>query len=410
VQRPCSIYSILSHPAPPPSERSLIIQLLDTHIHASQYPNAGIFGTSTLLSWLQTYTFPLEASLADPTKAHRVYTRAIRSTLSHGTTTAAFYATLHVDSTNLLASLCLAAGQRAFIGRCNQDSHLHPDYYRDFSAQSALDDTHKTIGYCRSIDPEGKIVQPIITPRFAPSCTKDLLYGLGKMAKDDPTIRIQTHISENTSEVALVKDLFPESPSYAAVYDEVGLLTDRTILAHAVHLTDDERALVKKRDAKISHCPPSNSSLGSGLCHVRKYLDDGITVGLGTDVSGGYSASILEAARQAAMVSRLVGFHENTEGPKLTVPEILYLATKGGAKVVGLEDKIGGFEKGMEWDAQVIELDGVGDGGEQGDVGGQCDFFGWESWEDTVAKWFYGGDDRNVRAVYVAGRLVHERS
>jgi guanine deaminase len=282
-------------------------------------------------------------------------------------------------------------------------------YYRDESVESALADTKRTIGYCRSIDPEGKIVQPILTPRFAPSCTKDLLDGLGKMAKDDRTLRIQTHISENTNEVKLVSELFPECDSYAAVYDEAGLLTNRTILAHAVHLSAEEMALVKKRDAKVSHCPPSNSSLGSGLCPVRKLLDEGVDVGLGTDVSGGYSSSILEAARQAATVSRLVGFYEKTEKPKLTVPEILYLATKGGAKVVGLEAKVGSFEAGMEWDAQMIELDGVGEQGEQGDIGGQCHYFGWESWPDTIAKWFYGGDDRNVQAVYVAGRLVHER-
>ncbi|RDW77035.1 guanine deaminase-1 [Coleophoma cylindrospora] len=379
---------------------------LDSHIHASQYPNAGIFGKTTLLDWLNKYTFPLEASLADTDKAKKVYTRCIERTLSHGTTTAAYYATISVPSTNLLADLCLSFGQRAFIGRVCMDTDLQPDFYRDSSAESALADTKATIAHIASIDPTHSLICPIITPRFAPSCSSPLMHSLGALQKET-NLPIQTHISENKNENELVKKLFPDAASYTDVYDSHGLLCPKTILAHAVHITEEEAALIKKRQAKISHCPASNSAITSGTAKVRWMLEKGLDVGLGTDMSGGYSASILEAARQALLVSRHVAMGGDDKA-KLSIEEVLYLATRGGAKVVGLEDKIGGFEVGKEWDAQLIALGSV-DNESKGDKG-LVDIFGWESWEEKIAKWVFNGDDRTTSAVWVKGRLVvHER-
>jgi len=381
---------------------------IDTHIHASQYPNAGIFGKSTLLDWLNTYTFPLESSLSSLDKAQKVYSRCIARTLSNGTTTAAYYATISVPSTNLLADLCLAAGQRAFIGRCCMDS-LSPEWYRDSSAESSVQDTIKTIDHINNIDPNYALVSPIITPRFAPSCTPALLHGLGDLQKKTG-LPVQTHISENHNEIALVKELFPDHKHYTDVYDKHGLLSSRTILAHAVHLSEDERTLIKKRGSKISHCPASNSAITSGACRVRWLLDGGVDVGLGTDMSGGYSPSILEAVRQALLVSRHVAMGQAGDVTKLSVEEVLYLGTRGGAKVVGLEKKVGGFEVGMEWDAQLIGMDLVREDGKLGERDeGPVDIFGWESWDDKVAKWVFNGDDRNTLAVWVKGRLVHEK-
>ncbi|KAL2121416.1 hypothetical protein VTJ04DRAFT_5443 [Mycothermus thermophilus] len=416
---------------------------IDTHIHASQYPNAGIFGQSTLLDWLNTYTFPLEASLADPARAKRVYSRVVRRTLVHGTTCAAYYATIDATSTNLLADICLAAGQRALIGRVCMDQ-LSPDYYRDESADAAISATKETIAHIRAIDPDMSIVRPIITPRFAPACSFDLMRRLADLAEQEQ-LPIQTHISENVNEIALVKSLFPpsvtgaiptednghEPDSYAAVYDAAGLLTERTILAHAVHLTEGEAKLVATRKSKVSHCPCSNSALGSGAARVRWLLDRGIVCGLGSDVSGGYSPSVLEAARNAVLVSRHIAAAgvvsaaasgtgdadamekatEQADRQKLSVEEVLYLATRGGAETVGLGNKVGAFEVGMEWDAQLIGLGVVGEEGEdeRDDGHGNVDVFGWESWPDRVAKWVYTGDDRNVKSVWVKGRLVHQR-
>ncbi|KAG5301919.1 chlorohydrolase [Histoplasma ohiense] len=415
---------------------------IDSHIHAPQYPNSGIFGSSTLLDWLETYTFPLESSFGNkgnpsepPPSARTVYNRIVSRTLSHGTTCAAYYATIHVPATNLLATICHAKGQRALVGRvCMDNSAICPEYYRDESAACSISATKATIAHIRTLDPSSALIRPIITPRFAPSCTPKALSDLGALAAStSPPTPIQTHISENLNEIALVAKLFPTSKSYADVYDSAGLLTPHTILAHAVHLSGDERALVAARRSAVAHCPASNSAIGSGLCPVRELLDEGITVGLGTDVSGGWSPSVLEAVRQACLVSRLVPFG-NSNGSAAAVPsrggkgagrekigveEGLYLATRGGAGVVGLQDVIGGFEVGMYWDAQMVEIgeavddDGEGvrdDIGNRGRYNNNVDVFGWESWEEKIAKWVWNGDDRNVKAVWVAGRLVHGES
>jgi guanine deaminase len=403
----------------------------------------GIFGNSTLLDWLEKYTFPLEASLKDPAKARRVYARCIAKTLSHGTTTAAYYATVDVASTNLLADLCLKAGQRALVGRVCMDQ-LSPAWYRDESPASALSDTRETIKHITAIQAESKsdgaanghkedgpvtvaakevpLVRPVLTPRFAPSCSAELLRGLGKLAAETQ-LPIQTHIAENKGEVELVRKLYPPSvtgappdqeDSYAGVYDAFGLLTDKTILAHAIHLSEQEADLISQRKAKVAHCPCSNSAITSGAARVRWLLGKDIDVGLGTDMSGGYSPSVLEAARLAALVSRHVAMGGDASA-KLTVEEVLWLATRGGARVVGLEDVVGGFEVGKAWDAQLIglgEVDAEGEGtikGEQIEEDGNVDVFGWETWDDRIAKWLFNGDDRNTRKVWVRGRLVHER-
>lgn len=347
----------------------------------------------------------MEASLSDLPKAKKVYTRCITRTLSNGTTTASYYATIDVPATNLLADLCLSYGQRAFIGRCCMDS-MSPDFYRDVSPETSVADTKATIAHIHTIDPSNSLITPIITPRFAPSCSSKLMHELGALQKET-NFPVQTHISENPNEVALVKKLFPEHETYTHVYDNHGLLGPKTILAHAVHLSEQEVDLIKLREGKISHCPASNSAITSGTAKVRWLLNKGIDVGLGTDMSGGYSPSILEAARQASLVSRHVAMTGADEA-KLSIEEVLYLGTKGGAKVVNLEDKIGSFGVGMEWDAQLIGLCNVGEEEEGADEGG-VDIFGWESWDERVAKWVFNGDDRNTLAVWVQGRLVHQR-
>jgi guanine deaminase len=383
----------------------------------------GIFGKSTLLDWLDKYTFPLESSLADLAKARKVYTACVRRTLSHGTTTATYYATIDVPATNLLADLCLSLGQRAFVGRvCMDREGICPSYYRDESAEQSLLRAKESIAHIKKIDPTYDLISPILTPRFAPSCTPDAMNSLSALQRKE-NLPVQTHISENKGEIQLVADLYPSAGSYANVYDAHGLLTPKTVLAHAVHLTDDEASLISQRESKVSHCPCSNSSLTSGEARVRWMWERGIEIGLGTDMSGGYSPSILEAARQATLASRHLAMQMTDEAlreeTKLTVEEALYLATRGGARCLGLADKIGGFEVGKQLDAQLVGLGRVQDdgfragegshGGEGGVDAGNVDIFGWESWEDKVAKWLFNGDDRNTKMVWVRGRLVHRR-
>ena len=337
------------------------------------------------------------------------------------------------------------------------DTDLNPPYLRDESPKQAIEDTKATIAHIDSIDPHYTLVKPIITPRFALSCSSPLMSDLGALAKQT-NLPIQTHLSENLAEVALVRKFYPNHDSYSHVYDTHDLLTPKTVLAHCVHLSPDERKLLKKRESKISHCPVSNTSISSGLCPVRTLLDDGLEVGLGTDISGGYSPSILVAAREAAMVSRTIAAltpeepepepepekekaiperEQETEAPttpsknakdrkKLSVEECFYLATKGGAKCLGLESKIGAFDVGMEWDAQFVALDdaphgpyetsetgeeGEGEDGKEddGSNSGPVELWGAETWGEKVAKWLFCGDDRNTKMVFVRGRLVHER-
>lgn len=285
---------------------------------------------------------------------------------------------------------------------------MSPDYYRDESVESAIQDSQACIDHVKRIDPTFELITPIITPRFAPSCTDEVLKRLGKLHRDTG-VPCQTHVSENKAEIELVKELFPKSQSYTHVYDEAGLLSEKTILAHCVHLSPEERDLIKSRKAKISHCPASNTALTSGRAPVRTMLDEGLTVGLGTDVSGGYTPSVLAEAREAIFVSRHVAMTDG-DAAKLSVAEALYLATRGGAQVVGLENRIGGFEVGKDWDAQMVRLGRVPEEPqEQYDGDGLVEVFGSEAWEDLVAKWLYTGDDRNTTAVWVKGRLVHER-
>lgn len=287
------------------------------------------------------------------------------------------------------------------------NSDLSPDYYRDESSETSYRDSKASIDYIRSIDPKGEIVQPIITPRFAPSCTSDCLTAMGLLAQETNT-HIQTHLSENKGEIELVRALFPDSTSYTNVYDTHSLLTPKTILAHCVHLTPSERQTILLRKSKISHCPASNTAITSGCAPIRDLLNEGHTIGLGTDVSGGFNPSILENVRQAIWVSRHLAL-QTSDAAKLSTEEALYLATRGGAAVVGLEDKVGGFEVGKEWDAQMISLGAVSEMGSMDGTfeEGPVDVFGWETMQDKVEKWVYAGDDRNTVAVWVRGRLVH---
>ncbi|KAL8822282.1 MAG: hypothetical protein Q9191_006980, partial [Dirinaria sp. TL-2023a] len=412
---------------------------IDTHTHASQYPNTGLFGSSTLLDWLKKYTFPMESSFSRITRARHVYTRAITRSLAHGTTTAAYFATIHVPATNLLADLAYFHGQRAFIGRVCMDSDQNEPCYKDPDAATAIEKTKATITHISTLDPSHSLITPIITPRFAPSCTRASMSALGALAHYE-SLPIQTHISESPAEVELVASLFPESSSYAGVYDDHGLLTPRTVLAHGVHLTADEKQLISTRGASVSHCALSNSYLSSGLCPVRSLLDFGVNVGLGTDISGGYSPSMLAAAREAAGVSRILASQlpsatktekEEVERVKLSVEETLFLATVGGARALGLEKKVGTFEVGKEWDAQEVECgdwtfpeEGNEEGGvveveepaqsgrkerKEQETTNPVELWGTESWAEKVAKWIFTGDDRNVNRVWVRGALVHER-
>lgn len=389
---------------------------IDTHIHSSQYPNCGIFGNSTLLDWLETYTFPLEASLSDLDIAGKVYSKVIERTLKSGTTTAVYYTTIDTESAKLMGTLCSKYGQRALVGKVCMDQN-GPEYYIEGTKES-LKACEDMVSFFEN-DLNDDIILPILTPRFAPTCSKELLQRLGSFASQK-SLHIQTHLSENVAEISWVKTLFPESSSYTDVYYKAGLLTDKTVLAHCIHLSEDEAELIRKTGSGVSHCPISNSSLTSGECRVRWLLDKEISIGLGSDVSGGYSPNILNAARHAHLTSRHLAMKcpsdAEKDKTKLSVAECLYLGTMGGAKVLNLQDQIGSFEVGKQFDAQLINLS-LPDS--------NVDIFDWQQLgaseklhktnppiignEGIISKWFFNGDDRNVQFTWVAGHLVNSR-
>ncbi|GFG30153.1 hypothetical protein Cfor_09541 [Coptotermes formosanus] len=328
---------------------------IDTHIHAPQYPNVGLGYDKQLLDWLSTYTFPLEKKFSDLSFAAKVYEAIVKKTLVSGTTTAVYFATIHFDSTVLLADIVAAQGQRAFIGKVNMNYNT-PEGYGETTEES-FQMTEKFIKQLKEL--QNNLVQPIITPRFALSCDMPLMMRLGELAS-----RCNVHI--------------------------------QTVLAHGVYLTDDELQVLAARGSSVSHCPNSNTSLKSGLCDVRRLLDAGIKVGLGTDVSGGFSPSVLDAIRNALDVSIHISFGKGEDYAPLTYREVFYLATLGGATAVALDDQVGNFKVGKYFDALTVNMKNPG----PVDVLEQYDT------ESLVQKFLYTGDDRNISKVYVAGCQV----
>ncbi|GAA5935361.1 hypothetical protein JCM1841_001934, partial [Sporobolomyces salmonicolor] len=281
----------------------LIPGLIDTHTHAPQHINLGYGQQYELLDWLTNVTFPAEVKFRDPAYARRTYEGVVQRVINSGTTTCCWYGTLHM-TTQILAAICHRRGQRAFVGKCNMDRNSAPDYQEESAAKS-LADTEQYVSFVRSKcasplrsasnQTTSSLVQPIITPRFAISCSDELLEGLGKMLEKDKDLPCQTHLAENPSEIEFTKSLFPFASSYTHVYDHFRLLRRNTILAHCVHLSSPELDLIKQRDSGISHCPDSNFNLRSGTAGVAEMLDRGVKVGLGTDVSGGLAIGILSA-------------------------------------------------------------------------------------------------------------------
>jgi guanine deaminase len=381
---------------------------IDTHIHAPQFPNNGIFGNSTLLEWLETYTFPLESSFKDLNFASEIYKKVIKRTLQNGTTTASYYATIHTDATNLLADLCLKMGQRSYIGKVCMN-HSSPDHYIE-TTEETQESTLKVIDHIKARNPSRDLVNPIITPRFAGSCTDDLLKWLGRLRKAGD-YHCQTHLSENHKEIEWIMSMFPQYKNYTDIYYQTHLLSSKTVLAHCIHLSDDEMKMIQQTGSGVSHCPTSNSSITSGEARVRWLLDNQINVSLGTDCSGGFTPSILEVAKHALLVSRHLVMETKDDREKLSSADVLYLSTVGGAKVLDMENQVGCFKKGLKFDAQMINI-----GAENSNI----DTFSFQNpqwgqlpkdesllkFQNLIDKWLFNGDDRNIEKVYVNGRTV----
>ncbi|KAG0366763.1 hypothetical protein BGX24_003547 [Mortierella sp. AD032] len=373
-------------------DQFVIPGFVDTHIHAPQYAFCGNGHDLPLLEWLDTYTFPAESRFADKDYARRLYTKSVARSLRSGTTSACWYATIHLEACKELVQVIQEQGQRAYVGKVNMNQNS-PDFLIE-TTESSVRDTRAFIEYVQDVNSKidhNPLVTPIITPRFAISCTSDLLTQLGKLA-EEYQLPIQSHLCENMNEIGFTMSLFPESVNYTAVYADHGLLNDRTVMAHCVHMKDEELDLVKEKEAGISHCANSNFNLKSGIANVRKMLNKEIKVGLGTDVAGGYSPSILEAIRASRTASVALDMESS-----LVVAELFYLATVGGARVMGLENTIGNFEVGKEFDAILVNASSDNS---------PVDIFDHDTVETSFEKYLFVGDDRNHEKIFVQGKEV----
>ena len=385
----------------------LLPGFVDLHIHAPQWPQLGKALDLPLEDWLQVYTFPLEARYADVEFARAVYGSLVDGLLANGTTTAVYFGTIHLPATRVLADTCLQRYQRALIGRVAMDDIQQcPAYYRDVSASQAVAETREFIEYVRSMPGNASsLIQPVITPRFIPSCSDELLTNLGALARETGC-HVQTHCSESDWEHQYVLQRCGKSDTSAL--DGFGLLSRHTILAHGNFVGDADIALIRARGAAIAHCPLSNVYFSDAVFPLRRILQQGVNVGLGSDIAGGASPSILDNARHAVIASRALeaGVDSALDRSLRRRPEsridaltAFWLATAGGG--IALDLPVGVFREGFQFDAVVIDAD-VPDG----NLRLEAD----ETPEDVLQKIIYLAGRANIGEVWVANNRVHQRA
>ena len=329
--------------------RLIVPGLVDLHIHAPQYAFRGLGMDLELLDWLNTNTFPEEARYRDLDYAGLAYDIFAEDLRRGPNTRACIFATAHTDATLLLMDRMEATGLVSLVGRVNMDRNC-PDDLREPDADRAAVQTIRWLEGCAG---RYRRTGPILTPRFIPSCTDELLTRLGEIRKKYD-LPVQSHLSENQGEVEWVEQLCPTAPFYGAAYDAFGLFggDHRCIMAHCVLSGEDELTLMKERGVFVAHCPQSNENLASGIAPVRRYLDRGLQVGLGSDVAGGTNPSIFRAMADAVQVSKLRWRLQDQALAPLTLPEAFWLGTAGGGAFFG---RVGSFAAGYEVDALVLD-------------------------------------------------------
>lgn len=331
------------------SGKLIIPGLVDLHIHAPQYSFRGRGMDLELLDWLDKITFPEESkyiSIEYANLAYRAFSAAMKKS---ATTRACIFATIHVPATELLMDLLEDTGLVAYVGKVNMDRNS-PSFLNE---KNAIESAEATLEWLEHSMSKYKNIRPIITPRFIPSCSDELMEWLGRMQKEF-SLPVQSHLSEAKNEIEWVLDLCPGCSFYGEAYYRYGLFggSAKTIMAHCVHSCQEEIQLIKKQGVFIAHCPESNINLKSGLAPIRKYLNEGLRVGLGTDVAGGTSESMFSAMAEAIKTSKLIYMLVDSSMKPLSSDEVFYMATKGGGEFFG---KVGSFEDGYEFDALVID-------------------------------------------------------
>lgn len=386
-----------------PEDHFALPGFVDLHVHVPQYPQLGLALDVPLETWLSTFTFPLEARYADLDFARERYETLVEDLLASGTTTALYFATQHLEATKLLADICIAKGQRALVGKVVMDHPVScPADYRDQTPQAAVDDTRAVIDHIRNHGANGAgRVLPVVTPRFIPSCTDAALQGLGELAAECDC-HVQTHCSE--SDWAHGHALDRCGVTDATALDGFGLLSRKTVLAHSVFLTDADMDRVAQRGSGVAHCALSNIYFGNAVFPLRRALEKGVHVGLGTDVSGGPSESMFAACRATVQSSRLLdegvdstlpATERGRPGSRIDLVTAFHLATAGGGMALDLP--VGQLAPGFRFDVMVIDPAAA-----QGGIR----LFGERSPELVFQKILYGATRANIASVWVDGRKI----
>lgn len=394
-----------------PEGQYLLPGMVDLHVHAPQWPQSGKALDVPLEVWLQEYTFPLEARYGDAGFAAQVYDSVVRTLLANGTTTAMYFGTIHAVGNQVLAERCLALGQRALVGKVAMDEPTQcPSFYKDASAVEGIEETERFIDWLRGHPDNGQQrVLPAITPRFIPSCTDELLRGLGALAQRTGA-HVQTHCSE--SDWAHAHVLQRQGMTDAHALHAFGLLTRRTVVAHANFLTPEDVALMARTGASVAHCPLSNFYFANSVFPARGGRAQGLGMGLATDISGGYSPSMFDACRHAMTAS--LALHEGVEpdlsaarrgraghGQQARIDHVfaLWLATAAGGSALDLP--IGRIEPGCAMDAIAVDCLAP-------DSNVQI-WPGQDGPADILQKIIHHATRANVASTWVQGACVHQR-
>ena len=359
--------------------------LIDMHLHAPQFPFRGLGTDMELLDWLNTYTFPEEAKYKNIDYAKKAYTKFVESLKKSFTTRAIIFATLHKEATVLLMDLLEESGLKCFVGKVNMDRNSPENLIE--STDESVESTKEWLDICKG---RYKNTFPIITPRFIPSCSDKLLRELGKIRGSE--YGLQSHLSENPKELEWVKELCPDSFGYLDAYDKRECLNKSrfsTVMAHCVYSDESEMKLLKDRDVFVAHCPQSNICLSSGIAPVRKFLDNGIKVGLGSDIAAGYSLNILNQAVEAIGLSKLYWRYIDKNSRPLEFAEAFSMATRVAGAYFG---KVGALEKGFEADLLVVDDSALNEGID--DI------------RKRVERFLYLSDECSLVAKYVSGEQI----
>ena len=365
----------------------IIPGLVDLHIHAPQYAFRGLGMDMELLDWLEANTFPEEARYEDLEYAKKAYGIFADNMRRSAVTRACIFATIHRPATMLLMDRMEKTGLDTYIGKVNMDRNC-PDYLREDTRESA----EATLSWLKEVKKRNyQNTRPILTPRFTPSCTDELMEELKKL-QIRYDLPVQSHLSENPGEVSWVKELCPWSEFYGDAYDRFGLfgVYCPTIMAHCVYSGDKELERIRENGVMIAHCPESNMNLSSGIAPVRRFLEMGIKTGLGSDVAGGSTENMFRAMAHAVQASKLRWRLADETLAPLTAEEVFYMGTKGGGEFFG---KVGSFEDGYDFDAVVLDDSRLAGPGPL-DI------------RSRLERMIYLADEREIRAKYVKGREI----